>query len=261
MKLKDILKSEPEQWQTVPELDEIPEGTYLAHCDSGYKGGATGISVIIKKTNYEYTPKNYRCRAKGPVHSELLAVYYALKEIAKINADIKNAVILTDSLYACYFLTGYWRPSKKYIVDMSEKIKEYELLLPPVNYVKVSGKINRRVDKIAMSNRLAAEEEININIENRVMEVEETIRKGESIKIEEINGTYYAYSSKGDGKNYHISLTPPNCECAAWDMKWENVHEAGRRTRRLPCKHICALASYLGKDVFTIFQKVIERRD
>ena len=260
MKLKDIIKFEPEQWQMVPELNEIPEGTYLVHCDSGYKDSATGISVIIKKTNHEYIPKNYQCRAKGPVHSELLAVYYALKEIAKIKADIKTVVILTDSLYACYFLTGYWTPSKKYIVEISEKIKECELLLPSVNFVKVSGKTNKRVDKIAKRNRLVAEEEINRNIENRVMEIEETIGKGDSIKIEEINGAYYANSSKGDGKKYHVSLMPSNCECAVWTKKWEKVSEAGRRTRRLPCKHICALASYLGRDVFTIFQKVIERR-
>jgi ribonuclease HI len=261
MKLKDIIKSESEQWQTVPELNEIPEGTFLVHCDSGYKGGAVGISVIIKKTNHEYTPKSYQCRAKGPVHSESLAVYYAIKEIAKINVDIKTVVILTDSLYACYFHTGYWRPSKKYIVYISEKIKECELLLPSVNYVKVSGKTNKRVDKIAKRNRHAAEEEINRNVENRVMEVEETIRKGESIKIEEINGAYDAHSSKGDGKKYRVSLMPSSCECAAWNMRGDKVSEAGRRTRRLPCKHICALASYLGKDVFTIFQIVIERRD
>lgn len=195
------------------------------------------------------------------MHSELLAVYYALKEIAKINADIKNVVILTDSLYACYFLRGYWRPSKKYIVDISEKIKECELLLPSINYVKVSGKTNKRVDKIAKRNRLAAGEEINRNIESRVMEVEETIRKGEGNKIEEIDGAYYAYSSKSNGKKYCVSLTHLNCECAAWNMKWEKVSEAGRRTRRLPCKHICALARYLGEDVFVIFQRVIERRN
>lgn len=230
----------------------------MVHCDSGYKESATGISVIIKKTNHEYTPKNYQCRAKGPVHSELLAVYYALKEIAKIKADIKTVVILTDSLYACYFLTGYWTPSRNYIIEISEKIKECELLLPSINYVKVSGKT---MDKIAKRNRLAAEEEINKNIENRVMEIEKTIGKGESIRIEEINGAYYANSSKGDGKKYNVSLMPSNCECAVWAKKWEKVLEAGRKTRRLPCKHICALASHLNKDVFMIFQKVIERRD
>ncbi len=260
MKLKDIIKPEPEQWDTVPELNEIPEGMFLVHCDSGYKNCATGVSVIIKTRNKEYTPKKYPCRAKGPVHSELMAVYYGLKEIDKIDADNKKVVVLTDSLYACYFLVGYWIPCKKYIINILEKIKQFEGLFP-VSFVKVDGKISKRVDRIAKKVREKAEDEINNNIQQRVMEVEESIRKSKNILIEEINGIFYANSSKNDGKKYFVTLNPPNCECDAWNKKWEQVPEAGRKVRRLPCKHICALASSLGEDVFAIFKKVIERRD
>jgi hypothetical protein len=93
----ELRRTEPEQWQTVPELNEIPEGTYLVHCDSGYKDCASGISVIIKKTNHEYIPKNYQCRAKGPVHSELLAVYPApiLSCSQPIKIAEKNDILLS----------------------------------------------------------------------------------------------------------------------------------------------------------------------
>lgn len=243
------------------DINLIEKGIWIVQCDAGYKDSIAGISILIKTYEKEYEPIDLSRKANGPVHAELLAIYYALNEIKKKKTEKTKVRILTDSRYALNFVRGLWTPSRKYIVDTLEKIKKIEKeISAKIEYIHVNAKINRRVDRRAKKARKKKEEEIQKRIEKRVMQVEECLRKSESIKIEEINGTFYTHSSKNDGTKYRVSLKPPSCECPAWNEKWKHVPEPGRRARRLPCKHICALASYLGEDIFKIFKKQIERK-
>ncbi|HTP54732.1 MAG TPA: SWIM zinc finger family protein [Thermoplasmata archaeon] len=43
-------------------------------------------------------------------------------------------------------------------------------------------------------------------------------------------------------ERYRVSLDPMRCDCPAWTARWRRVPIAGRRSARLPCKHIVALA-------------------
>jgi SWIM zinc finger. len=98
-------------------------------------------------------------------------------------------------------------------------------------------------------------------MKKRVMTIEETAKRGTEISIRKELGEYYAVSGSNSDKKYKVSLNPPSCECAWWQNNWGNKEIYVQKARASPCKHICALAGYLGKDVFEIFNKQINRVD
>ncbi len=70
----------------------------------------------------------------------------------------------------------------------------------------------------------------------RIALLSRTIFRALSVGLEERNGDVIASG------RYRVSLDPVGCECPAWRSRWASVSLAGRRARRLPCKHLVALA-------------------
>ena len=78
--------------------------------------------------------------------------------------------------------------------------------------------------------RAAEREELREQALERVME------RAKDVRLEERDGRWIA-----NGR-YRVQLNPMQCECPAWTARWARTPLPGRRARRLPCKHIMALA-------------------
>ncbi len=117
---KKIKANEMTKFKSI-DVNLIEKGIWIVQCDAGYKNGIAGISILIKTHKKEYRPIDLSRKANGPVHAELLAIYYALNEIKKKKTEKIEIRILTDSLYALNFVWGLWTPSRKYIDDTLKK--------------------------------------------------------------------------------------------------------------------------------------------
>lgn len=72
--------------------------------------------------------------------------------------------------------------------------------------------------------------------ELREQAVERVMERARSVRLEERDGRWIA-----NGR-YRVQLDPMQCECPAWTARWARTPLPGRRARRLPCKHVVALA-------------------
>jgi len=260
------LRDLPEDWQSKPpSIDRIPQGVFVIQCDASYKDGISGISTVIKTKDREYRPIEYSARSKGPVHSELTAIYKALRRLETIRLPIRVCIIYTDNRYACNFLERLWSPQRDYIRDIVDKVAhEFEELLErmEVFLCHTRTKYNKRVDRRAGKKRKEEENKKTVQIEKRIENIEGTIIRGREIGISEVSGEYFAIPKKnGFPPGYRVSLDPPCCECPWWKYNWSNKGDYIVKARALPCKHICALAEYLGRDIYQLFGKSIRRRD
>lgn len=257
----------PEDWRVKPpNIDEIPEGVFIIQCDSAHKKGIVGISTLIKTSRKEYKPIEYSARTKGPVHAELTAIYKGLVRINSIRRPIRRCIIYTDCLYAYYFLTKIWSAKRSYIEKIMNKIRNEIINLhekeTQVYICRTKSKYNKRVDKRAYRKRKREEAKKMRQILERVEKVEKAIIRSREIEILEVNDGYFAMPKEGSFlPGFRVRLDPPSCECPWWKHNWGNKAEYIVRARALPCKHICALAEYLGKDIYQIFNHQIGRVD
>jgi ribonuclease HI len=257
------MTSIPREWQIIPpKPEEIPEGVFILQADAGYKGGITGISIIIRTKDKEYAPKEYSARSKGPVHAELTAIKKGLQSIRVIKKPIESLIVYTDNKYGYKFLTGEWAPDRSYIENVMRDISslsdscDYD-----ITYINVRGRYIKRVDRRSIRKRKSEESKKKVQIQERVMKVDEIFRRSRDIEIKEINNEYQAISDSDSKKTYSISLKPLSCDCPWWLHKWANKGDGAIKARALPCKHMCALADYLGQDIYAVFRKQIERVD
>jgi len=72
--------------------------------------------------------------------------------------------------------------------------------------------------------------------EQRELVMESIIARAKEVQLESRDGLWVA-----NGR-YRVSLDPIRCECPAWTARWARAPLAGRRARRLLCKHLVALA-------------------
>jgi ribonuclease HI len=257
------MTSIPREWQKKPpKQEEIPEGVFILLVDAGYKRGITGISTIIKTKDKEYTPKEYPARSKGPVHAELTAIKKGLQSIRGIKKPIELLVVYTDNKYGYKFLVGEWSPDKSYIKSvMTDICKLANSYSHDITYINVKGKYIRRVDRRSINKRKSEESKKEAQIRLRVMKIDEAIKRSRNIEIKEINDEYLAISGSDSLRTYPVSIKPLSCGCSWWFHKWANKSYSAINARALPCKHICALADYLNRDIYAVFRKQIERTD
>jgi hypothetical protein len=255
----------PDEWyKRPPSVEEIPDGYFIIQADAGYRNGITGISVIIKTRDHEYTPQDYSARTKGPIHAELSSIKKGLDRLNGIRKrkDIKKAVVYNDNLYAYYFLVGLWSGRKHYIKKVLDDIRRIvNRLGVDVVFIHIKCRHNRRVDRRAGKKRKSEEKRKEEQIKARVLKLEETIERSREIRIIENNGIYEAVSSSDSNKRYRVSIGPLSCECPWWQNKWENKPIEAVLARSLPCKHMCALAEHLDIDIFHVFERQIGRVD
>ena len=254
----------PEEWyEKPPDTKDIPEGIFIIQADAAFKNGISGTAVIIKTKGKEYTPQRFSAKSKGPIHAELTSVKKGLQRLKKIRKNVVYVVVYNDSLYGYFFLIGRWKEKRKYMKRVLEDIRKLvDDLNGNIEFIWIKGKHNKRVDRIASKERKAEETRKEKQIQDRVMKVEQAIARGRNIQICEKNGSYFAIPKKGGfPPGYKVSLDPPSCECPWWQKNWGNKEEFIQRARALPCKHICALAEYLKRDIFKIFETQIWRID
>lgn len=254
----------PKDWfKKPPNVEDIPEGFFVVIADAAFKNGITGTAVVIRTKGKEYSPRTYSARSKGPIHAELTSIKKGLQSLRNIKSDIRYIVVYNDSLYAYYFLKGRWNARRKYIKKVTEDIRDLiNELGVKVEFIWTKGKHVRKVDRLAAKKRREEEERKEKQIQERVMKVEMTIIRSRDVKICERNNEFFAISIKDDSSHcYKVSLDPPFCECPWWQERWANKPEKVWKARALPCKHMCALAEYLGVNIFDIFEKQIWRVD
>lgn len=247
----------------VPEISEIPDGHFIIQTDAGFKKGIVGVGVIIKTNNKEYSPRKYTARCKGPVHAELTAIKYGLARIRDINKPMEKIIVCSDNLSAVYLLRGIWTPGKDHIVDVVRKIQSLvKQITIEVNFEYVRSKTNKRVDKIAYKRRKQEEARKAVQIEQRRKRVKGAMIKAKDLMVREKDGKYYARPRKGGfPPGIEVSLDPLFCKCRYWRHNWADKPVHVQMARALPCKHMCALAEYLGLDVLALFKRQIERVD
>ncbi len=74
----------------------------------------------------------------------------------------------------------------------------------------------------------------------RVREIERLFARARTVEVERTPSGFLAHG------RYQVRLDPPSCDCPAWIRRWDAIPLAGRRARRLPCKHIVAAAMLEG---------------
>jgi len=256
----------PKGWEEKPPNScEIPKGVYVIQCDAGYKNGITGISTLIKTHKKEYRPREYSARSEGPIHAELTAVCTAIRRLKTIRRQKELCIIYTDCLYAYHFLKELWVAKRPYIRGVIDNIKseitEFENLGVKVIICHTESKNNKRIDRRAGKKRREEENRKRAQIDERIERVERAIIASRRIDIYEESGEYFAASESGAFTDYRVSLAPLQCECPWWTHQWGNKQQYIVQARALPCKHICALAGYLNKDVYQLFSLQIGRMD
>jgi hypothetical protein len=256
----------PKDWESKPpNIDEITRGVYIVQCDAGYKDGIAGISTLIITSEKEYKLREYSKRSEGPVHAELLAIYCATKRLNAIRRNIIACIIYTDCNSARNLLTT-WQAKLPYIEDAVDKIKKEIAKLKnrgiSVSICHTKTTNIRRVDRRAGKKRQEEGKRKKKQIDRRKETVERAITRGREIRIYENNSEYFAMlKDKGFPPGYKVSLAPLGCECPWWKNKWGNKGLSIVNARALPCKHICALLEYLGRDVYQYFSLQIGRVD
>lgn len=253
----------PSEWYSQPpSVGEIPEGTFVVITDAGYKRRLTGVGVIIRTKGREYTPKEHGAICKGPNHAELTSVKMGLRDITKIRKEVKRVVVYNDNLWGHWALRGFCIPERDYIWEVLGEIEELNKDIGcQIDYIHVPGKAVKRVDRIADKVRKRREGKKEKQIKKRMERVQTASERGTGIEILEKNGNHYALSASKPDKAYRVTLQPPSCECRAWMMRYGKLEMEAILARALPCKHLCALAEYTGRDIFAEFERQIWRSD
>ncbi len=256
-------KEIPEEWYSrPPATHQIPKGTFVVITDAGYNRRITSVGVIIRTKNKEYAVKEHSAICEGPNHAELTSVKMGLRDLCRIKKEVKRVVVYNDNYWGYCTLNGYNIPERDYIWEVLGEITELSRDVGcPIDYIHVRGKEVRRVDRIADKVRKRREEEKEEQIEKRKERVYMASERGTSIEIVEKTGDYYALSGSNPEKGYRVTLLPPSCECRSWMKKYGKLETVAIMARALPCKHLCALAEYLGTDILFEFRKQIWRRD
>ena len=255
----------PKGWEEKPpDSCEIPKGVYVIQCDAGYKGGIAGISTLPITAGKEYRLREYSKRSEGPVHAELLAIYCATQRLNAIRCNKTACIIYTDCKNARDLLTT-WHAKRPYIRDAVDKIKKEIAKLENrgisvcICHTKTTN--IRRVDRRAGKKRKKEENRKRTEIDKRIETVERRITASRRIVIYEKGGEHFAISESKTSTSYKVSLNPLRCECSWWTYNWGNKEQNIVRARALPCKHICALAKHLNKNIRQLFNRQIERVD
>jgi len=254
----------PNDWYTAPpETEQVPSTVLVVIADAGYKGGVVGICVRLRARGRHYADKVTRARAKGAVHAELIAVKAALQSVRRLRRRFETILVYTDSVYAYNFLKNVWTPRKPYICKVLGDIRDLETRVDgEVEYVQVRSKHIKAVDRRAGKIRKREEKRVADRIAQRKEKVQNCIAEGRKMHVEVAQGEYRVWPKIGGGPpGYRVTLDPPSCECPWWQKKWADKPPYVQKARALPCKHMCAVAEYLGRDIFKIFEKAITRND
>lgn len=218
-------------------------------CDASYRNDAGGVGIQICKDNRLYKPRKFDFKAKGPQHSELIGIGLALKEVKKLAGDNKVVCVICDSQFAIDICNGTKKGQKWYIKEAYQEIYDITQEFQGVIFLSMKSRHSKKVDRWSKGARKAREMKIDERIATRFFELQKTFEKGEKIPIIEEGTMYYAVSGSNSDNRYEVSLDPPSCECAWFCKRWEKVPNVGKYLHRLPCKHICALAIFLNREI------------
>lgn len=242
-----------------PSIEEISEGIFVIECDASFNNGIAGVCCIIKTAKKEYKPKERSYRSKGPNEAEMKAILFGLKEVKKIRKPLKEIRIYTDNqLSYNVFKRGYKTHMNyltKVVKDINPLLEDLKKKEVRVVWIKTRTKHIRRADNRSKKTRKVIEKKKQGEINDRINKVNKANERSKNTTIIERDGKYYT------DKGYEVCLYPPECECKHWRIRWGEKEENIIRARALPCKHMCALASHLGLDIYEIFKKQINRVD
>jgi len=254
----------PSWYDAPPDITEIPEGIFTIQTDAAFKGGITGTCSIIRCKGKEYAPKDHIARTKGPIHAELVSVQKGLQDIKKINKPVREIIVFNDNLFVYRFLIGEINAKKGYIVDVLSSIDDLLIEIESdVTFIRMKSKKMKRVDRRALKKRKSEEKRHSTLVSERISKIEKFIVRGRSdVEIIKNGDEYRAIAKKGGFlPGYKVTLDPPFCECPWWKHNWGDKPLQIQRARGMPCKHICALSELLGEDIYSIYQRQIERVD
>lgn len=186
-------------------------------------GGVEGPIRIAKKRY-----------GKGPVFSEMTAIRLGLEEARK--RGIRRLILRTDSQWSAHALLGIVTPQLPYMVKVCQPALEAAVTFESLAIVHTRTKNIRAIDKKA---RKAADGEaqrvrsVEVAREARVLEAMDRAR---GVKLVREGDAWIA-----DG-HVRVTLSPPSCACRGWTLRWAKVPIEGKRSRRIPCKHLTAVA-------------------
>lgn len=259
----------PNDWRTTPpKAHQVPSGICVVECDASHKGGITGTSAIIRLDGKDYGPSECAARSKGPIHAELKAVHKAILKLKKVRGKrrIHTLIIYTDCLYASRFLENVWTPRRSYLketlIDIAASLRDIDDGDLKLVICHTSTRHIRRIDRRATKRRKEEELRKQAMVAGRVAKVEAAIVRGRDMHVYEEEGQFFAFPRlNGHPPGFRVSLDPPSCGCSWWKHNWADKESVVVNARALPCKHMCAVAEYLDRDIYQAFAHQIDRVD
>lgn len=218
-------------------LLDIDQFDSLLLADASYfrKERVEGLAWQLTLNGKEYKLRSKgRRNAKGPTVAEMGAIVEGMNQAVKVGA--RQLVIHTDSRWSAHVLVGLWEAKQPHTVRVADLAMGLVEGFDTVAVVHTRTSNLRRVDRAA---RRAAEEtrsKVREKEAAKRLEIERIMSEAESVRLRRQEDHWEAYG------RFRVTVTPPSCTCGSWARKWRGVPLAGKRARRLPCKHIVAAA-------------------
>jgi ribonuclease HI len=171
---------------------------------------------------------------KGPVFAEMTAIALGLADAR--SRGLTRLVVRTDSQWSAAALLGLVTPQVHYMVKASKPALEIAATLETLAVVHTRTKSIRLIDKKA---RKASDKEaarIDVLESQRQARALAAFGRARNVTLRREGVVWIA-----DG-HARVTFDPPSCTCEGWSLRWARVPIEGKRSKRIPCKHLAAVA-------------------
>lgn len=227
------------------EVAQIPLSEYEAELrtDASYSYGDQvvgaawqlvigGIEAPVRVSKRRY--------GKGPVFAEMTAVGLGLMEAQ--SKGINRLVLKTDSQWCAQALLGLVRPQLHYMIRVCTPALDAAGKFSALAVVHTRTRNIKHVDHAARRAARAESARVKGVQDQREARARAALVRARGVTLGREEGEYVADAYA------HVRLDPPNCTCKGWTLRWAGVPLEGKRARRIPCKHLTAVALAEGID-------------
>jgi ribonuclease HI len=216
---------------TLEQYDSVLEADASYFPRDRVEGQAWRLTVNGKEYKVKTKARRY---GRGPATAELRAIIDGLKEASAKGS--RRIIVKTDNRWSAHILTGLWSARQEYTIPLAAEALGLLENFETASVIHTRTKKIRKVDRAA---RRAAEDrqtQARNQDAKRLEKIEEAIQRAQTVHLQRTPAGWRA------NEYFAVVVNPPSCTCPGWTLRWTNVPLAGKRARRLPCKHLVAAA-------------------
>ena len=197
----------------------------------GIQGTAWQLVIRGVEGRIESASKRY---SKGPTYAEMMAVGSGLRAAA--DEALSTVILHTDSQWSAKWILDLVHAQQPHMVEVTQLVARFLSRFSTIAVVHTRTRNIRKVDEAARKAARREETRVSGVEQSKAMKVAAKINLARQVTLTR-DGLVYTCNGY-----IRTQFDPPSCTCKGWTLRWSTVPLVGKRSRRLPCVHLIAVA-------------------